>query len=546
MCPIDSTENSLSRCVVCGDAAFGAEAMRRDAMGNATNGSRGRMESPAGIGRIGAVRLARADRRFLWHPFTQMKTYAAERPEPPIIERAEGSWLVDVEGRRYLDANSGYWCVPLGYRRPEIDAAVRDQLDRVAHSTLLGLSSVPAIELAATLARVAPKGLGRVFYADSGSEAVEAAAKMAFQYWRHNRRPERSRFITLAEGYHGDTIGAMSLGGIELFHGAYKPLLFETVKVPPPYCYRCPFGRRRESCSMECAGAMREMIRREGRHLAAVVIEPILQGPGGMIPQPPGYLRAVAEAARKVGALLVFDEVAVGLGRCGRMFACEIEGVVPDLLCLAKGLTGGYVPLSAVLASDEVYEAFLGKYEEFKTFFHGHTYTGNCLGAAAALATLSVLEKDRIIERLPRSIERLASGLKALRGHPHVGDVRGTGMMWGVELVADKESKARFPVARRIGHAAVLEARRRFVNFRAIGDLILVAPPLTATESELDTIASVLLESADAATCRAGSIRRAAGKAPAGRGSGRAAEARRMSSGAPKAEDRRRRGGRGA
>jgi len=436
--------------------------------------------------------LARWDREHLWHPFTQMQGFARE--ELLIITRGEGVYLYDHQGRRYLDGVASLWCNVHGHRRPELDRAVAAQLENIAHSTLLGLAHPPAIELARRLAEMAPPGLARVFYSDDGSTAVEAALKMAFQYWVNRGRPEKRRFLKLSGGYHGDTLGAVAVGGIPLFHETYRPLLFPTLEAPAPYCYRC---RDREDCREQCVTRLEELVAAHHRELAAVILEPVMQGAAGMIPQPPGYLARVRDATRAHGVLLIADEVATGFGRTGRMFACQHEGVSPDLMCLAKGLTGGYLPLAATLATEEIYEAFLGEFHEFKTFFHGHTFTGNPLAAAAGLASLEIFKKDRVIEGLGEKIGLLARELAALAAHPHVGDVRQRGLMAGIELVQDKETREPFPVARRTGHRVILAARKLGAILRPLGDTVVLMPPLCITLEELKTLTRLTREAID-------------------------------------------------
>ena len=334
--------------------------------------------------------FAQLDQEHLWHPFTQQQGWSEE--EPLMIECGEGSYLFDTDGRRYLDGTSSLWCNVHGHRQPEIDDAVRAQLDRIAHTTMLGLSHPGAAELAARLVDLAPAGLSRVFYSDSGSTAAEIALKMAFQYQqqRGGEHSRRTSFVRLREAYHGDTIGSVSVGGIDLFHSTYRPLLFDTHAAEPGD-----------------AADMERVLAAHGAEIAAVIMEPLVQGAAGMLLQPPGYLRAVRELCDRFGVLLICDEVATGFGRTGTMFACEQEDVAPDLLCLAKGLTGGYLPLAATLATEAVYEGFLGAPEQQRTFFHGHTYTGNPLACAAALANLDVFESERTIERLQPKIALL-------------------------------------------------------------------------------------------------------------------------------------------
>jgi adenosylmethionine-8-amino-7-oxononanoate aminotransferase len=416
------------------------------------------------------VTLASDDHRFLWHPFTQQRGWAEE--EPLIVASAEGTELVDTEGRRYIDGVSSLWCNVHGHRHPRIDAAVRAQLDRVAHSTMLGLSHEPGIELARRLVEIAPPGLARAFYSDSGSTAGEIALKMAFQYHQQAGQPQRTRFVCLENAYHGDTVGSVSVGGIELFHSLYRPLLFDATRVPP--------------------GDVGALERALGPDVAAVIVEPLVQGAAGMLLHPVGYLRTVRELCDRHGVFLICDEVATGFGRTGRMFACEHEGVSPDFLCLAKGLTGGYLPLAATLTTERVYEGFLGAFEEFRTFFHGHTYTGNPLACAAALATLDVFEEERTLERLQPKIALLERLLEPVAAMPEVAEVRRCGFMVGIELRA-------LPVELRAGHRVTLEARRRGAIVRPLGDVVVLMPPLAISETDLKRLVTVTAASIEAA-----------------------------------------------
>jgi adenosylmethionine-8-amino-7-oxononanoate aminotransferase len=438
--------------------------------------------------------LARRDKACLWHPFTQMRDWAGE--EPLVIERGEGTTLFDTDGNAYIDGVASLWCNIHGHRKPAIDAAVRDQLDRIAHTTMLGLTAPPAIELAERLVALTPDRLSRVFYSDSGSEAIEIALKIAFQYWRQRPGGEsRTKFVALDFAYHGDTIGAVSLGGIPLFHAVYGPLLFDVLRAPAPYCYRCPFGAEPGTCSRLCFEAVDEVLDRAGESVIAFVMEPLVQGAGGMIVHPPGFLRHVREACDRHGVLLITDEVAVGFGRTGRLFACEHEGVEPDLMAVAKGLTGGYLPLAATLASEEVYAAFLGEYGEFKTFFHGHTYTGNALGCAAALASLDVFDAEATLDAIQPRIAHLERRLAAFRELEHVGDVRQRGLIAGIELVRDRATKEEYEPADRVGIRVTQAARRRGVVTRPLSNVTVVMPPLCITEAELDRLIAVLFES---------------------------------------------------
>jgi adenosylmethionine-8-amino-7-oxononanoate aminotransferase len=430
-------------------------------------------------------RLRAADKAHLWHPFTQMAEWAAG--DPVVIVAGEREFLIDTDGNRYVDGVSSLWCNIHGHRRPEIDAGVRDQLGRIAHSTLLGLASVPAIELAARLVEIAPKGLTRVFYSDCGATAVEIALKMAFQYWQQCSQPQpgRTKFVGLTLGYHGDTIGALSVGGIDLFHGIFRPLLFESIHAPAPYCYRCPLDKRRETCRMECAEAMEQILAARSHEIAAVILEPLVQGAGGMITHPAGYLRRVADACRRHDVLLICDEVATGFGRTGRMFACEHEDVRPDLLCVAKGISAGYLPLAATLATERIYEAFLGEHAQHRTFFHGHTYTGNALACAAGVASLEVFKNERVLERIDELSARLASLLAPLAELAHVGEVRQRGLMVGIELVADRATRRAYPPEERRGWKVCQAARNRGVWIRPLGDVVVLMPPYCISDESL-------------------------------------------------------------
>lgn len=414
----------------------------------------------------------------VWHPFTQMQVWPDDAPL--VIERAEGNWLIDTEGRRYLDAISSLWVTVHGHRRLELDVAVKKQLDQVAHSTLLGLGSVPSIELAKALVDVAPEGLTRVFYSDSGSTAVEVAVKLAYQYWQLVGRPQKQRFVALFEAYHGDTIGSVSVGGMDLFHERFRHLLFPVHRIPTPHAYRWA-GK---DVLAESLAAAEAVLKENHASLAGLVVEPLVQGAAGMLLQPKGYLKGLEALCRKYEVLLICDEVATGFGRTGTLFAVEQEDVRPDLLCLAKGLTGGYLPLAATLASERLYQAFLGTFGEAKTFFHGHTYTGNPLACAAALASLKLFETDQTLEKLPRVMNVLQTGLDRLAQHPNVGDVRRRGMMVGIELVKDKATKAPFAFEERMGFRVCLEAREHGVWLRPLGNVLVLMPPLSLTEAE--------------------------------------------------------------
>jgi len=445
-------------------------------------------------------RLAALDRAHIWHPFTPMQSWIES--DPLVIERAEGCELVDTEGHRYLDGVSSLWVNVHGHSHPAIDAAIVEQLGRLAHSTFLGLTHPPAIELAARLVALAPGRLERVFFSENGAASVEVALKMAYSYWR-NRGEDRPTFVRLENAYHGDTIGAVSVGGIDRFHETYRPLLFATAAIPSPYCYRCPLGLSHPSCDLACAEALEAVLAREGPSVAAVIVEPLVQGAAGIITAPDGHLRRIADIARRHGVLLVVDEVATGFGRTGRLFASEHEAVEPDLMCVAKGLTGGYLPLSATLATAEIFDAFLARPEEHRTLYHGHSYSANPLCCAAALANLDVFESERVLDSLPAKVEALAAALKPLADHPHVGDVRQRGLMVGIELVADRATKEPFPEHLQVGAEVAMAARHRGAIVRPLGDVVVLMPPLAMTEEDLGRLVAATAGAIDEVTTTA-------------------------------------------
>lgn len=433
-----------------------------------------------------AEQLRQWDREIVWHPFTQMAEY-----EPLIIERAQGCTLVDVDGNEYLDGVSSLWCNVHGHRHPRLDAALREQLDRVAHVTALGTSNPTTIRLARRLVDLSPAGLEHVFFSDDGATAVEVAIKMALQYWRQrdDPRPEKTLYVALGDAYHGDTLGSVSVGGVERFHAMFEPLLFECLRVPSPDTYRTPPGVAPADTLDYHLGRLETVFREHHERIAALVIEPLVQGAAGMIVHPVGYLAGARRLTRQYDVLLIADEVAVGMGRTGTMFACEHEGVSPDLLCLAKGLTGGYLPLAATLTTDAIWNAFLGDYGASKSFFHGHTYGGNPLGAAVALATLDVFDEERTLDALPEKAARLAEHLDRLARLPHVGHVRQRGLIAAVELVRDKATKEPYPWVEKRGIRVCDRARAEGVLLRPLGNVIVIMPPLAIALDEVDRIA---------------------------------------------------------
>jgi adenosylmethionine-8-amino-7-oxononanoate aminotransferase len=432
------------------------------------------------------------DKTCLWHPFTQMKEWVGN--EPVIITEGRGSFLKDIKGRWYIDGVSSLWVSVHGHRKREIDDAIKEQIDKVSHSTLLGQTHPPAAKLAEMLVKITPDGLSRVFYSDSGSTSVEIALKMAFQYWRHKGFTSKKKFLSLNNAYHGDTIGAVSVGGIELFHNIFSPLLFKSYKAPSPYCYRCEIDLVYPSCRLGCLEKMEKIMEKHHEDIAALVIEPLVQGAAGMLVSPPGYLKGVKRLCNKYGILMIADEVATGFGRTGQMFACQHEAVVPDILCLAKGLTGGYLPLAATVTKEKIYRAFLGTFEELKTFFHGHTYTGNQLGCAAAIANIELFKKERTLKRMKKGIEFLRHGLSKIGELSIVGDIRQRGYMIGIELVKNRGTKEPFPLKEKIVWKVCNKARDKGLLIRPLGNVIVLMPTLNMSGKELKSLLRITAE----------------------------------------------------
>lgn len=439
----------------------------------------------------GLQELEQWDREIVWHAFTQMAEY-----EPLIIERAEGCELFDVHGRVLLDGVSSLWCNVHGHRHPRLDAAIREQLDRVAHVTSLGMSNPTTIRLAKRLIELAPAGLAHVFFSDSGASAVEVALKIAFQYFqqRNNARPGKTKFIAFEDAYHGDTLGSVSVGGVARFHEVFRPLLFDVLRLPTPDTYRRPGQLAPDQLAAYFLEQVDQLLASHHESVAALIIEPLVQAAAGMRMHPSGFLAGVRELTRRYDVLLIADEVAVGMGRTGRMFACEHESVSPDLLCLAKGLSGGYLPIAATLATEEIWRAFLGTYAESKTFFHGHTYGGNPLGAAAALANLEIFREEKTLETLQPKIERLQQHCLRLKSLPFAGDVRQCGLLAAIELVRNRETKEPFPWSERRGHQVCQYAMQHGVWIRPLGNVVVLMPPLAITLAQLDRIANVVYD----------------------------------------------------
>ncbi|MEB1808737.1 MAG: adenosylmethionine--8-amino-7-oxononanoate transaminase [Bacillaceae bacterium] len=427
-------------------------------------------------------------KKHLWLPFTQMKDY---EENPLIIAEGEGVYLTDVHGKKYLDGYSSLWLNVHGHRKREIDEAIIQQLQKISHSTLLGATNIPATELAEKLVEITPGNLTRVFYSDSGAEAVEIALKLAFQYWRNLGHSSKQKFVTTKNGYHGDTVGAISVGAVDIFHTVYHPLMFDSYKVSFPVAYRNELSDL-EDIKNECLLEIEQLFAEKHEEIAAFIIEGMIQGAGGMNVMPDGYLKGIEQLCKKYDILLIVDEVATGFGRTGKMFSVEHENVQPDLMTIAKGITGGYLPIAATMTSEKVYEAFYGDYTELKTFFHGHSYTGNQLGCAAALANLELYKKEDIINSVQNKADFIAKNLQSLQELEHVGDIRQLGLMVGVELVKDKETKEPFPWGDRVGYYATLKMRELGMLSRPLGDVIVFMPPLATTYEELEQMITIM------------------------------------------------------
>jgi adenosylmethionine-8-amino-7-oxononanoate aminotransferase len=443
-----------------------------------------------------ADHLAQWDREHVWHAFTQMRDY-----EPLLIERGEGAWLVDTAGRRYLDGSASMWCNVHGHRHPRLDAALAAQAAKVAHTTNLGLSNPTTVEFARRLVEIAPPGLEKVFFTGDGSSAIEAALKMAFQYWLQADPPQpaRKRFIAIGEAYHGDTLGAIGVGGVDRFTALFAPLTFEALRLPSPGG-PCPATGRPAPSLADSLAAHDRLLADHAGTVAALVMEPLVQAAAGIFVHPAGFLRGAAETCRRHGVLLILDEVATGFGRTGTMFACEQEGVTPDILCLAKGLTAGYLPMAATLTTRRIWEAFLGGPADQRTFFHGHTYGGNPLAAAVGLESLNVFRDERVLESLPPKIARLREHAARLGRLDHVGAVRQCGLVAGIELVADAATGRPYPWAERRGARACAEARKHGALLRQLGDVVVLMPPLSISLAELDGLAAAAEAGIRAAT----------------------------------------------
>ncbi|RFA33514.1 adenosylmethionine--8-amino-7-oxononanoate transaminase [Virgibacillus dokdonensis] len=432
--------------------------------------------------------LIEKSKKHLWLPFTQMKDYDLD---PLIIEEGQGVKVKDIYGKEYYDGFSSVWLNVHGHRKQKLDEAIKQQLEKIAHSTLLGMTNVPATELAEELVKVSPENLTRVFYSDSGATAMEIALKMAFQYWINIGRPEKQKFIAMQNGYHGDTIGAVSVGSIDLFHHIYGPLMFESYKAPIPYVYRSSSGDPIQ-CRDACLYELEQLLMEKHAEIAALSIESMVQGASGMIVMPDGFLAGVRELCDQYNILMIVDEVATGFGRTGKMFACEHEQVQPDFMAVGKGITGGYLPIAATLTTEDIYQAFYDDYNQMKTFFHGHSYTGNQLGCAVALENVKLFKEEQIVESVATKAKEMGKILQQLYALPTVGDVRQLGFMCGIELVANQETREPFPPEKRVGYLVSLKMRDLGMLTRPIGNTIVFMPPLATTVEEIEAMVGIM------------------------------------------------------
>ena len=446
--------------------------------------------------------LVASDKRYLWHPFTQMQDWLTE--DVVIIERGEGCYLIDIAGNRYIDGTASMWTNVHGHNHPELNTALKTQLDKIAHTTLLGYSNVPAIQLAQKLVEITPAGLNKVFYSDNGSTAVEIALKMAYQYWQHKGEPQRKLFLHFDNAYHGDTIGAMSVGGIDSFHTTFDSLLFKGIRVSAPETYRptrdSDASSNKSAVKTRWLNAVEDALSENAGQVAGIILEPLIQGAGGMLIAPKGFLKELAVLAKRWKTLLIVDEVMTGFGRTGKMWACEHENVTPDILCTAKGLAAGYLALAATLTTDDIYNAFLGEYRDLKTFFHGHTFTGNPLACAVALENIAIFERENLLSELQPTIEHFRNRLQDFYTLPHVGDVRVCGFAAGVELMENPATYTPYPFEEKMGIRVCKAALTRGAILRPLVNTIVLMPPLQITLSALDTLLDIVYTSIETGT----------------------------------------------
>lgn len=433
--------------------------------------------------------LIKKDFDNIWHPFTQMKDF--ETDKPVVIERGKGIYVWDMQGNKYIDAVASWWVNTLGHSNDRLNKTLCAQAEKIEHVLFAGFTHKPAIELAEKLVELSPEPLKKVFFSDNGSTAVEVSVKMAYQYWVQVGHPEKSKFIAIKNSYHGDTLGAVSIGGCGLYHGLYGPLLFEVYQSPSPYCYRCPMGKTQGECGFECAYEIEEILKKDAQNIAAMVVEPMIQGAGGMMVYPAEYLKIVRELCDKYNILLIDDEVAMGFWRTGKFVACQHAGISPDIMCLAKGITAGYMPLAVTLCTQKIYDAFYDDYEKTKTFYHGHSFTANPLACAVAVENLKIFEEEKIAEKILPKIECLKNGLEKFKNLKNVGDVRHLGMIGVVEIVKDKSTKEPFEFDKRIEREIYKQGLKNGIIMRPLGNVFYFMPPYVITEEEISEMLDI-------------------------------------------------------
>ena len=431
------------------------------------------------------------DLKYVWHPDTQMKQYEGSDFKPTIIERGEGIYLYDIDGNKYIDGISSWWVNTLGHSNPKLNKVLTQQAEKIEHVLLADFTHKPAIELAEKLVKLAGEPFSKVFYSDDGSTAVEVAIKMAYQYWYQNGKPEKKHFVSMTESYHGDTLGSVSVGGIDIYKKIFNPLVFETLKVCAPYCYRCPKNCEQGQCNIECFNDVEELFKTRHNEIAAMIVEPLVQGAAGMRVYPVQYLKKLRALCDKYEILLIDDEVAMAFGRTGKYFAFEHSGIKPDIFCVAKGITAGYIPLSATITTNKIFNAFYDDFSQLKTFYHGHSFTGNPVACAIAVENLKIMEEEKVIEKLQPKISKLQKCLKQFQKLQHVGDIRHIGMIGAIEIVKDKNSKEPYLFTERIGHKVFLEAMKNGALLRPIGNIIYFLPPLIITEEEIEKLTKI-------------------------------------------------------
>ena len=431
------------------------------------------------------------DLKYVWHPDTQMKQYEGADFKPVLIERGKGIYLYDSDGNRYIDGVSSWWVNTLGHSNPRLNKVLTQQAEKIEHVLLADFTHKPAVELAQRLIELAGEPFSKVFYSDDGSTAVEVAIKMAYQYWYQKGKPEKKHFVSMTESYHGDTLGSVSVGGIDIYKKIFSPLVFETLKVSAPYCYRCPKCCTQGDCALECFSEVEELFEKRHNEIAAMIVEPLVQGAAGMRVYPCEYLPRLRKLCDKYDILLIDDEVAMAFGRTGKYFAFEHAGIRPDIFCVAKGITAGYIPLAATITTDKIYNAFYDDFSSLKTFYHGHSFTGNPVACAIAVENLKIMQEERIVENLTPKINKLKSCLEKFKALEHAGDIRHIGMIGAIELVKNKKTREPYPFTDRTGHRVFKSALKKGAVLRPIGNVIYFMPPLIITEEEIEELTDI-------------------------------------------------------